>query len=251
MSRRRQRCHRLQARQEGRNHQVPTKSRHDRYSNPNAWLSIALRKEDSWWPERIALLGKRTRARPPVPKGHPLPPNNLSSSFSTDCTAFAVFGSEQCPKRGSRPGSRGKVCAAGALATARIGVRLLAPAPAVPGSRTINPSGWRLDLCIIKDYRYTKARLSFCAIMYCTALSYRERAKETRTTSADEETKMSAVLKSIEDRFLLPVEDQDPFGDASGEYRASGCWREERYPRTWPSRIKADPGSIENPFGDL
>jgi hypothetical protein len=62
---------------------------------------------------------------------------------------------------------------------------------------------------------------------------------------------MSAVLKSIEDRFPLPVEDEASFGDASGEYRVSGCWREERHPRAWPSRLRGDPRAIENPFGDL
>ncbi len=62
---------------------------------------------------------------------------------------------------------------------------------------------------------------------------------------------MSAVLKSVEDRFFLPAEDEVSFGDASGEYRASGCWREERHPRAWPSRLLGDPHTIENPFGDL
>lgn len=62
---------------------------------------------------------------------------------------------------------------------------------------------------------------------------------------------MSAVLKSIEDRFPLPVEDEASFGDASGEYRASGGWREECHPHGWPSRVGNDTRPIENPFGDL
>jgi hypothetical protein len=62
---------------------------------------------------------------------------------------------------------------------------------------------------------------------------------------------MSAVLKSLEDRLPPPAEDPESFGDASGEYRALGCWRQERHPRGWPSRLGGEPHAIENPFGDL
>ncbi|MGN2390729.1 PHA/PHB synthase family protein [Pelomicrobium sp. G1] len=44
----------------GRSYQVLTKSKDDRYSDPDAWLTIAPRKEGSWWPEWVAWLVARS-----------------------------------------------------------------------------------------------------------------------------------------------------------------------------------------------
>ncbi|MEW5708383.1 MAG: alpha/beta fold hydrolase [Pseudomonadota bacterium] len=44
----------------GRSYQVLTKSKDDRYSDPDAWLTIAPRKEGSWWPEWVAWLAARS-----------------------------------------------------------------------------------------------------------------------------------------------------------------------------------------------
>lgn len=44
----------------GRSYQVFRKSKDDRYSDPDAWLTIAPRKEGSWWPEWVAWLVARS-----------------------------------------------------------------------------------------------------------------------------------------------------------------------------------------------
>lgn len=65
---------------------------------------------------------------------------------------------------------------------------------------------------------------------------------------------MGALPKSIDSWPNQPVENQDmcgdAFGDASGGYVLSGCWREQRLPRTYPSRVGSTPPT-ENEFGDL
>jgi polyhydroxyalkanoate synthase len=56
----------------GRSYQVLTKSKDDRYSDPDAWLTIAPRKEGSWWPEWVAWLAARSGALvAPPPMGAP------------------------------------------------------------------------------------------------------------------------------------------------------------------------------------
>ncbi len=56
----------------GRSYQVLTKSKDDRYSDPDAWLTIAPRKEGSWWPEWVAWLVARSGALvAPPPMGAP------------------------------------------------------------------------------------------------------------------------------------------------------------------------------------
>lgn len=61
---------------------------------------------------------------------------------------------------------------------------------------------------------------------------------------------MGALPKSIDSWLDQSVENQDVFGDASGSYVLSGCWREQRLPRTYLSRVGSSLPS-ENEFGDL
>lgn len=57
---------------QGRSYQVLTKSKDDRYSDPDAWLTLAPRKEGSWWPEWVAWLAARSGALvAPPPMGAP------------------------------------------------------------------------------------------------------------------------------------------------------------------------------------
>jgi polyhydroxyalkanoate synthase subunit PhaC len=50
-----------------RTYQVMTRTSADRYSDPDAWVMAAPRKEGSWWPEWVAWLEKRSGAYVPLP----------------------------------------------------------------------------------------------------------------------------------------------------------------------------------------
>ena len=56
----------------GRSYQVLTKQKDDRYSDPDALLAVAPRKEGSWWPEWIAwLMGHSGNLTDPPPMSNP------------------------------------------------------------------------------------------------------------------------------------------------------------------------------------
>ena len=53
---------------DGRSYQVMTKTAADRFSDPDAWVATAPRKDGSWWPEWVTWLEARSGARvaPPM-----------------------------------------------------------------------------------------------------------------------------------------------------------------------------------------